>query len=184
MDKFDLRFELLILVIYKTLAQRTGLATLSLASASQWATGSRGRPGQSRGGAQMDRDAHTNTHSHVICYPICTVTKLPVTPGPSGGYTHSHTNSYTDTHKGLKNVLHAHTHARAHAHTQQRCSQCVIGGADNCDLSRSLEWAPTLQQPYTNTHAHTHSYALSSFSLYLANCVVDNLTFLFYCETC
>lgn len=52
------------------------------------------------------RCTHTNTHSlshsHVICYPICTVTKLPVTPGPSGGWTRSYTVKQSHRHTHTK----------------------------------------------------------------------------------
>lgn len=112
--------------------------------APQWAAESRGSPGRSEGSPDGLRCTHTNTHirtpssahslsrSHVICYPICTITKLPVTPGPCGGYTHTH--AHTTPHTKVTDM---------YVDTQQRCSQCVTGGEDSCSLSCSLELAPT-----------------------------------------
>lgn len=126
--------------------------------APQWATESRGSPGRSEGSPDGLSRAHTNTrvhthacahslsHSHVICYPICTVTKLPVTPGPCGGIRtqiqHVHTRKHAHDSHARRLRKCATARARARTHTQQRCSRCVIGGEDNCNLSCSLEWAP------------------------------------------
>lgn len=71
--------------------------------------------------------SHALSHSHVICYPICTVTKPPLTPGPSEDCTHTHTHKHTHTYSMYK-----HTHSRtathnmrlrACAHTLWRCSR-------------------------------------------------------------
>lgn len=67
---------------------------------------------------EMHTQTHTHSlsHSHVICYPICTVTKLPVTPGPwGGGDTQTQSNNYTHTHTKVSNTLYCvytHTHSR------------------------------------------------------------------------
>lgn len=136
------------------------------------------------GAAQMDWDAHTNTHSlshsHVICYPICTVTKLPVTPGPSGGYTHSYTVKQLHRHTQRFEICVMCTQTRVRA--QQRCSRCVIGGADSCGLSRSLEWAPTLWQPRATSGTLSFSLYRTLYIVNLVNCVVDNVMFHIYCQ--
>lgn len=63
---------------------------------------------------EMHTQTHSFSHSHVICYPICTVTKLPVTPGPSGGCTHSYTLKQLRTHtkvgKYVLLCMYTHTH--------------------------------------------------------------------------
>lgn len=98
--------------------------------------------------------SHAHSHSHVICYPICTVTKLPLTPGPSGDYTHTQTYAHlqyvqTRTQSGEAACTHAHTHCGG-------VPGCVIGGGDNCGLSCPHERSPTLwEQRTASSHVCT-----------------------------
>lgn len=112
---------------------------------------------------------HTLSHSHVICYPICTVTKLPVTPGPWGEYGHTHTLiQYVHTSKHSQShtkVMELCDCARTHTNTQKRCLQYVTGSEDSCSLSCSLEWKTCA---VAQTHTHTHGSQYEAFHMFKA----------------
>lgn len=118
-----------------------------LASASQRATESRGRPGQSGVGvcAQMDRDAHTNTHtlaqsltchmlSHLHCHQAACNPRALGEGG--GGDTQTQSNNYTHTHTKVSNTLYCvytHTHSRGFPSVPSEVQTTVVlSGHPHC----------------------------------------------------